>query len=193
MRRSWIAANARRCADPEPTNENRRCYVKLNHMSTTNQSSEIDFQPEAIDIVGVHWEHSEGDVEEFKISMRKLVCCLLEDAARYSRNSDFYQGLLDECAQHLGKEVYTSDDGSVQDSPLRLRVPELVGKRFSELSGSEALYGFCGWLSTRPEKFVMSDTDDCSVVAETIEKFCKINNLTEPRQDWSRALKRIES
>ena len=30
------------------------------------------------------------------------------------------------CAAHLGRDVYVSNDGSVQDEPLLLKVPELV-------------------------------------------------------------------
>lgn len=50
----------------------------------------------------------------------------MDTAAQMSRNADFYRDLLDECAKHLGKAVYTADDGAVIDEPLRLKVPELV-------------------------------------------------------------------
>lgn len=49
-----------------------------------------------------------------------------ETAAQYARNADFYRGLLDQCAAHLGPDVFVSDDGLVQDEPLRLKIPELV-------------------------------------------------------------------
>ncbi|HNB60356.1 MAG TPA: hypothetical protein PK308_08570 [Phycisphaerales bacterium] len=47
-------------------------------------------------------------------------------AAQHARNEEFYRGLLDRCAEHLGPDVFVSEDGSVQASPLRLKVPELV-------------------------------------------------------------------
>ena len=50
----------------------------------------------------------------------------IDAAAQSSRNEAFYRGLLDETAKHLGPEVFVCDDGSVSDSPLRLKVPELV-------------------------------------------------------------------
>jgi hypothetical protein len=52
----------------------------------------------------------------------------IEFAAQQQRNTNFYMGILDECAEKLGAEAYTSDDGSVQDSPVRLKIPELIAK-----------------------------------------------------------------
>ena len=50
----------------------------------------------------------------------------IEIAAQNQRNTDFYRDLLDETAQYLGNEVFISDDGSIQDEPIRLKIPELV-------------------------------------------------------------------
>jgi hypothetical protein len=47
-------------------------------------------------------------------------------AAFHARNEDYYRGLLDACAEHLGPAVFLCDDGSVSESPLRTKVPELV-------------------------------------------------------------------
>lgn len=47
-------------------------------------------------------------------------------AMEFCRNMEYYRGLLDECAKHLGEAVYISDDGSRQDEPLRAKVPDLV-------------------------------------------------------------------
>jgi hypothetical protein len=51
-----------------------------------------------------------------------------EDAKRHWRNEEYYRGLVDECAKHLGDEVFIADDGSRSDSVLRAKVPELVAK-----------------------------------------------------------------
>lgn len=51
----------------------------------------------------------------------------MDTAARHAGNEEFYRGLLDECAVHLGPEVYVADDGTVMEDPLRLKVPGLVG------------------------------------------------------------------
>ncbi len=57
-----------------------------------------------------------------------------------------------------------------------------------ELSGSEALYGFCGWLTTRDEKTIMSAKDGAAIIAELVDEFCKTNSLTEPREGWDKRL-----
>ena len=49
-----------------------------------------------------------------------------ECAAQHLRNEEFYRGLLDQCAVHLGPEVYTQDDGGHSDEPLRLKIPGAV-------------------------------------------------------------------
>ncbi len=51
---------------------------------------------------------------------------------------------------------------------------------------SEALYGFCGWLTTREERIVMSASDDAGVVAELIKEFSEANDLAEPRPGWEK-------
>ena len=54
-----------------------------------------------------------------------------------------------------------------------------------ELTPSEALYGFCGWLTSRKPKTVMSSKHDAAIIADLIDQFCKVNNLTEPQYGWS--------
>lgn len=52
------------------------------------------------------------------------------------------------------------------------------------MNASEAIYGFCGWLTSREEKTVMSSGDDCAPIADLIEKFCNTNNLEDVTDDW---------
>jgi len=61
-------------------------------------------------------------------------------------------------------------------------------KDLNEMTGSEALFGFCGWLTTRDEKTVMSASDDAACIADLIKKFCDTNKLTEPRSEWDKLL-----
>ena len=56
-----------------------------------------------------------------------------EFAAQECRNKDYYIGLLDEISKNFGVESFTSDDGSIQDSPLRAKMPELVVKLSASL------------------------------------------------------------
>jgi hypothetical protein len=52
----------------------------------------------------------------------------METAAAESRNTAYYRGLLDEVAAYLGPEVFISDDGTVNENPLRSKIPELVAR-----------------------------------------------------------------
>jgi hypothetical protein len=54
-----------------------------------------------------------------------------------------------------------------------------------QMTASEALFGFCGWLTSREKKTIMSSTDDAGNIAELISEFCKVNNLDEPRDNWT--------
>lgn len=57
-----------------------------------------------------------------------------------------------------------------------------------ELTGSEAIYGFCGWLTSREEKTIMSSSDDAAVIADLIDEFCKANDLSDPNNEWEKIL-----
>lgn len=54
-----------------------------------------------------------------------------------------------------------------------------------QLSGSEALFGFIAWLTTREEEVTLGSERDCARPAELIDEFCKINHLSDPRDAWS--------
>jgi len=66
--------------------------------------------------------------------------------------------------------------------PTEIRKVETVEE---DLSSSEALYGFAGWLTTRKRKTVMSASDNAATVAQLVGKFCKTNSLPEPRDKWT--------
>lgn len=65
----------------------------------------------------------------------------LETAAQHLRNEQFYYGLLEQVALHLGPDVFVSDDGSVQDAPLMLKVPDLVLSLKNRVAELEKLHG----------------------------------------------------
>ncbi len=46
----------------------------------------------------------------------------------------------------------------------------------NRLSASEAVYGFCAW---------MSPPHDCGQLAKLAKRFCEMNKLTGPREDWA--------
>jgi hypothetical protein len=53
------------------------------------------------------------------------------------------------------------------------------------MTGSEAVYGFAAWLTTREEVTTMSASHECSVIADLCDKFCKCNRLRSPRDRWT--------
>jgi hypothetical protein len=62
-----------------------------------------------------------------------------EELAIYYANAvDYYTGLLDEIAKVFGPDAYVSDDGSVQDSPLRAKMPDLVREQARQLAAARA-------------------------------------------------------
>lgn len=86
-----------------------------------------------------------ADWETCNIEFDKLLCesfakrlaVWMETAAMMSRNADLYRGLLDQCAEHLGREAYTADDGTVMEDPVLLKIPELVEKLVRKEKGEQ--------------------------------------------------------
>ena len=65
------------------------------------------------------------DVELATVSAER-VDAWIETARQHAHNEEYYRGLLDRIGERVGPSAYVSDDGSVQDSVLRAKVPELV-------------------------------------------------------------------
>lgn len=61
------------------------------------------------------------------------------------------------------------------------------------MTGSEAIYGFAGWLTTRKEDLVFGSTHNCGPVADACEQFIKANDLAPPRRHWPSLLKHPEN
>jgi hypothetical protein len=55
-----------------------------------------------------------------------------------SNNSDFYRALIRMAGEPFGIEAKTSDDGSVQEDVLVMKVPELVKLAVEQLKHAEA-------------------------------------------------------
>ena len=56
-----------------------------------------------------------------------------ESAAQFSRNADFYHGLISGIGAQFGEAAYISDDGSKQQDVLCLKVPELVAGALAKI------------------------------------------------------------
>lgn len=58
----------------------------------------------------------------------------IETARQTQRNCDFYRGIVTQIGETFGEAAKTSDDGSVQQDVLALKVPELVAAAESNLA-----------------------------------------------------------
>ena len=72
-------------------------------------------------------------------AVAKRIAAWMDTAAQYARNVDYYQGLLDQIATVFGQEAYINDDGTIQDSPLRAKMPELVKQQQAEIEWLRSL------------------------------------------------------
>lgn len=63
-----------------------------------------------------------------------------------------------------------------------------AGNPRKQLTPSEALFGFGGWLTTRDTPITMSARHEAGIVAQLIDLFCKTNKLEEPRDHWENNL-----
>lgn len=59
-------------------------------------------------------------------------------AADMANGMAFYRDIVRQAGQHFGPAVYTSDDGSVQDEVLALKVPELAAAVVAERNALRA-------------------------------------------------------
>lgn len=75
------------------------------------------------------------DIEKDKLAqqVKTLLASWIETAAEFDSNSNFYHGIVIQIGEMFGEAAKTSDDGSVQQDVLALKVPELV-KNIIDLS-----------------------------------------------------------
>ena len=64
-----------------------------------------------------------------------------------------------------------------------------VDRKGDSLSGSEAVYGFAGWITCRDEEVVASSRHDAGVWACLADEFSTANNLAHPQDDFGKRLK----
>ena len=51
-----------------------------------------------------------------------------------------------------------------------------------KITASEALFGFMDWITARQEVLTISAAHDASVVADLVDRWCKVNNIHSPRE-----------
>lgn len=57
------------------------------------------------------------------------------------------------------------------------------------LSGSEAVYAFAGWLTSRPVVTTMSAWDNAAEATQLVTQFNKRQGLADPREGWDKGIK----
>ncbi len=61
------------------------------------------------------------------------------------------------------------------------------------LTGSESVFGFAAWLTTREQDITLGATHDAAPVADLCEEFCRTNDLADPRDNWGEILRHPRS
>lgn len=64
----------------------------------------------------------------------------------------------------------------------------LQGEETDRLTGSEVLYGFAGWLTTRKGEVTIGSTHPVGTLVDLIKLFIETNNLKDPRVGWENNL-----
>lgn len=64
----------------------------------------------------------------------------MESARHFANAADYYCGRLDEALALCGPDAYVSDDGSVQDTPIRAKAKELVESVVKERDEYKAFF-----------------------------------------------------
>ncbi len=88
-----------------------------------------------------------------------------------------------------GREVEILQETAGEDAIEQIAEMKENEKRKKELSASEALFGFCGWLTGRDKITVMSAKHNAATIADLIARFIKVNKLSQPRERWEKKLK----
>ena len=57
-----------------------------------------------------------------------------------------------------------------------------------ELTASEALFGFAGWITTRSQSITAGAGYDAAGWAALVAEFCETNKLKKPRKSWPKHL-----
>jgi len=106
------------------------------HVVPPETPKEYDYMEEGRQFAAQCWcdEETKDIVMDPRLAeaCAKRIAAWMQTAAQGYRGAEFYRDLLEKCGRALGVEAYTSDDGSVQQDVLALKVPELVKKLIPE-------------------------------------------------------------
>lgn len=89
------------------------------------------------------------------------------------------EGVVQDLREHDFESSVCGDDDEVYTVTLQAG---------DKLSPSEALYGFASWLTCRGESLQVGAPHDAAPMAELVGRYCKLNELSEPRKGWPNLL-----
>jgi hypothetical protein len=97
-----------------------------------------DWMPEARQLAAQCWTDVETSNRTMDTAlaeaMAKRIAAWMDTAAQAARGQEFYRELVVKIGEQFGVAAKTSDDGSVQDHVLALKVPELVEASVKEVA-----------------------------------------------------------
>ncbi len=88
-----------------------------------------------------------------------------------------------------GKAYFIKPNEPLPSELLDLAKKELFA---SQLTASEAIFGFIGWLTTRNMRIVCSKQDTVGAISRLASSFVKEQQLPELREDWNMRLQPME-
>lgn len=78
--------------------------------------------------VGENVPSEEQQIKDYVDSLKAQVKAWEDTALRHARNEGFYQGIVNKIGAHFGDAAKRSDDGSLQEDVLALKVEPLVAQ-----------------------------------------------------------------
>ena len=129
---------------------------------TVTDSTMDEFQNDLAGLLNSHSIENECDMPDFLLA-------------------DMVVGFIKGVGQHIKKTLDWHGCNSITHPSPKMEKAAIV----SCLTGSEAIFGFCGWLTSRKERTIMSGSNDSAVIVELITKFCNENKLSDPRDNYT--------
>jgi len=147
-----------------------------------------DFEeyPDKVFLVVLAEDGEERFSKDMEADLYKFLNHLRDSTRSFALFAGYYDRLkdaVDDIAARI-RDLEQSKSGIASDFDFKMlgikngtEVLEEGGSDTEELSKSEVLYKFVGWLTSREERIILSSTDDAAPVTELVKEFCEANDL----------------
>jgi len=71
-------------------------------------------------------------------AVAKRIASWMDSAADFAQAVDYYRGLLERCGKAIGPRAYECDDGSISDSVLCCKIPEIIADDYGTATETQA-------------------------------------------------------